>query len=156
MSNRVTELTVSLLFSFFLAFLAVQFSLIPGDLYLFDRRSTLTPAPLRTLTPAPLRTLTPAPLPSGEGRLEIPFPRLRGKGMGWGMGEGRLELPFSLGRRGRDEVWAFIGGSKGCKRWTEGNPIRSSLVAPLCCHPRLSAFICGSDLRLNPLEGSRP
>ena len=34
----------------------------------------------------PLRpTLTPAPLPSGEGRLKIPFPRLRGKGMGWGM-----------------------------------------------------------------------
>jgi hypothetical protein len=30
-------------------------------------------------------TLTPAPLPSGEGR---------------------LELPFSLGRRGRDEGWA--------------------------------------------------
>ena len=30
----------------------------------------------------------------GEGRIEFPFPRLRGKGKGWGLGEGRLELPF--------------------------------------------------------------
>ena len=44
----------------------------------------------------------------GEGRLEIPFPRLRGKGMGWGMGERRLEPLFSpCGRR------AGMRGSRG-------------------------------------------
>jgi fermentation-respiration switch protein FrsA (DUF1100 family) len=46
----------------------------------------------KSLTPAP-PSLTPAPLPSGEGRLEIPFPR-RGEGHGMGEGEGRLEIPF--------------------------------------------------------------
>jgi fermentation-respiration switch protein FrsA (DUF1100 family) len=52
---------------------------------------SLTPAPL-SLTPAP-PSLTPAPLPSGEGRLEIPFPR---RGEGHGMGEApRAVLLFS-------------------------------------------------------------
>ena len=64
------------------------------------RRSTLTPYPSSPSPPPLSPALTPAPLPSGEGRLEIPFPRLRGKGMGWGMREGWLEIPFSLWEKG--------------------------------------------------------
>ena len=55
------------------------------------------------------KSLTPAPLPSGEGRLEIPFPRM---GEGHGMGEGpRAVVLFSTFTSATDlgaEVYWFL------------------------------------------------
>jgi len=62
----------------------------------------------KSLTPAP-PSFSPAPLPSGEGRLEIPFPR---RGEGHGMGEGpRAVVLFSTFTSATDlgaEVYWFL------------------------------------------------